>query len=142
MLRAVAMFLTIAVTGPTALAADLPQTRLGAVFAKPQKTYVYGGYREFREDNYPAFVFAPLVDIPPIVGGYYGKPFSYYYKPYYESEATALTDAYTRLPYACGFFGYVAAFQYDLPVGASQTLVGIALVVAAEGLRRIQLRAS
>lgn len=43
---------------------------------------------------------------------------------------------------ACGFFGYVAAFQYDLPVGASQTLVGIALVVAAEGLRRIQLRAS
>ena len=42
---------------------------------------------------------------------------------------------------ACGFLGYLAAFQYDLPVGASQTLVGAAFVAAAEGLRRIQLRA-
>jgi zinc transport system permease protein len=43
---------------------------------------------------------------------------------------------------ACGFLGYLAAFHYDLPVGASQTLVGAAFVAAAEGLRRIQLRAS
>jgi ABC-type Mn2+/Zn2+ transport system permease subunit len=35
-----------------------------------------------------------------------------------------------------GFFGYLAAFQYDLPVGASQTLVGIGLVVLSELLRR------
>ena len=104
MLRAAAMSVAIALIGPAAKAADLPaQTRLGAVFAKPQKTHVY---RELRDDNYPAFVFAPQVDIRPIAGGYYGKPFSYDYKPYYESEATALTDAYTRLPYACGFFGY------------------------------------
>ena len=104
MLRAVAMSLIITVIGPAAHAADLPpQTRLGAVFAKPQKAYVR---REVRDDNYPTFVFAPQVDIRPIVGGYYGNPFSYYYRPYYESEATALTDAYTRLPYACGFFGY------------------------------------
>lgn len=104
MLRAAATSFAIALIGPAANAADLPaHTRLGAVFAKPQKAYVY---REVRDGNYPAFIFAPQVDIRPIVGGYYGKPFSYYYKPYYESEATALTDAYTRLPYACGFFGY------------------------------------
>ncbi len=43
---------------------------------------------------------------------------------------------------ACGFLGYLAAFQYDLPVGASQALVGIALVGVAEALRRFLLRAS
>jgi zinc transport system permease protein len=43
---------------------------------------------------------------------------------------------------ACGFLGYVTAFQYDLPVGASQTLVGIALVGGAEAVRRILLKAS
>jgi len=43
---------------------------------------------------------------------------------------------------ACGFLGYLAAFQYDLPVGASQALVGIVLVGVAEALRRFLLRAS
>jgi zinc transport system permease protein len=43
---------------------------------------------------------------------------------------------------ACGFLGYLAAFQYDLPVGASQTLVGIILVVATEALRRWVPRAA
>jgi hypothetical protein len=106
MSRAIAMSLALAVTGTAAQAADLPpHTRLGAVFAKPHGQSVYA-YREVRDYNYPTFVFAPQVDIRPIVGGYYGKPFSYYYKPYYGSEAAALTDAYTRLPYACGFFGY------------------------------------
>jgi len=32
---------------------------------------------------------------------------------------------------ACGFVGYVAAFLYKLPVGASQTLVGLLCVVVA-----------
>ena len=43
---------------------------------------------------------------------------------------------------ACGFLGYLAAFQYDLPVGASQTLVGIALVGVAEAIRRFLRDAS
>jgi zinc transport system permease protein len=43
---------------------------------------------------------------------------------------------------ACGFLGYLAAFQYELPVGASQSLVAIALVALAEALRRWALRAS
>ncbi|MDQ8726132.1 hypothetical protein [Bradyrhizobium sp. LHD-71] len=102
--RAIALSaLALAIAGTGAGAADLPaHTRLGAVFAEP---YVPRVYAE-RDTNYPTFVFAPQVDIRPIVGGYYGKPFSYYYKPYYGDEATALTDAYTRLPYACGFYGY------------------------------------
>jgi hypothetical protein len=89
--------------GTPASAADLPpHTKLGAVFAKPYAPAV----REVETYDYPVFVFAPQVDIPPLVNGYYGKPGSYYYRPYYESTATALTDAYTRLPYACGFYGY------------------------------------
>jgi zinc transport system permease protein len=43
---------------------------------------------------------------------------------------------------ACGFLGYLAAFQYELPVGASQSLVAIALVALAEALRRWALRPS
>lgn len=43
---------------------------------------------------------------------------------------------------ACGFLGYLAAFQYELPVGASQALVGIILVLAAEALRRWALQGS
>jgi zinc transport system permease protein len=43
---------------------------------------------------------------------------------------------------ACGFLGYMAAFQYDLPVGASQTLVAVLLVTAAEVLRRFLLHKS
>ncbi len=43
---------------------------------------------------------------------------------------------------ASGFLGYLAAFQYELPVGASQTLVGITLVLVAEVVRRFALRAS
>jgi zinc transport system permease protein len=43
---------------------------------------------------------------------------------------------------ACGFLGYLTAFQYDLPVGASQTLVAVALVGLAESARRLGLLAS
>jgi zinc transport system permease protein len=43
---------------------------------------------------------------------------------------------------ASGFLGYLAAFQYELPVGASQTLVGIGLVLLAEMIRRLTLRVS
>jgi hypothetical protein len=107
MLRAVALSVVmIASFGAGALAADLPPyTKLGAVFAKPASAGVYVR-REVRDTNHPTFGFSPQIDVRPIVGGYYGTPFSYYYRPYYGSEAAALTDAYTRLPYACGFYGY------------------------------------
>jgi hypothetical protein len=86
----------IALMGANAFAADLPaQTRLGAIFAEtyeprpaPERVYVQGR-------------FAPEIDVRPLVNGYYGKPGSYDYRPYYGSS-----DAYTRLPYACGFYGY------------------------------------
>jgi hypothetical protein len=95
----------IVFSGTSALAADLPpNTKLGAVFAKPHvapRPAFYGNTYD-----YPIFVFAPEVHIPPLVNGYYGKPFSYYYRSYYGSEGAALADAYLRLPYACGFHGY------------------------------------
>jgi hypothetical protein len=95
--------LALAMIGTAATAADLPpNTRLGAVFAKPYAPPV----PEVETYDYPVFGFAPRIDVRPIVGATYGNPGSYYYRPYYGSEAAALTDAYTRLPYACGFFGY------------------------------------
>jgi zinc transport system permease protein len=39
-----------------------------------------------------------------------------------------------------GFAGYLAAFLYELPVGASQTLVAIVVVLVAELFRRFLLR--
>jgi hypothetical protein len=82
-----------------ARAADLPvQSRLGAVFAQPYEAAAY---------PYPIYgnptVYAPPVDIPPLVAGYYGKPNSYYYSPYYGGSFYGI---YARLPYACGFYGY------------------------------------
>jgi hypothetical protein len=89
----------IAVTSVAAPAADLPvQSRLGAVFAEP---YQAPSYAYPITDN-PA-VYAPPVDIPPLVAGYYGKPNSYFYSPYYGGSSHGM---YARLPYACGFYGY------------------------------------
>jgi len=92
------MFAT-ALTAFAAGAADLPaQSRLGAVFAEPAPVPVYS------HRNYEVFtVYAPPVDIPPLVAGYYGKPNSYYYTPYYGGTNWGI---YNRLPYACGWYGY------------------------------------
>jgi hypothetical protein len=90
----------IAATAMSAGAADLPtQSRLGAVFGESSRestAYAYQatGYRT---------AYAPEVYIPPLVAGYYGKPNSYYYAPYYGAP---LDYDFTRLPYACGFYGY------------------------------------
>jgi hypothetical protein len=82
-----------------ASAADLPaQSRLGAVFADPAPVTVYA----YQPSSYWA-VYAPPVDIPPLVAGYYGKPNSYYYAPYYGGSSRGI---YNRLPYACGWYGY------------------------------------
>jgi hypothetical protein len=102
MLRPLALSAAI-LAGGTAHAADLPPyTKLGAVFSRPHAPAV----REVYSRDYPLFGYAPQIDVRPIVGGYYGNPGSYYYRSYYGSEAAALTDAYSRLPYACGFYGY------------------------------------
>jgi hypothetical protein len=80
-------------------AADLAvQSPLGAVFADPApppRLYVARTY------GYP--IYAPQVDIRPLVAGYYGKPNSYLYSPYYGGS---LYWNFARLPYACGFHGY------------------------------------
>jgi hypothetical protein len=91
----------IAVTALAASAADLPtQSRLGAVFADPLPYQAPAA--AYRATGYTT-VYAPEVDIPPLVAGYYGKPNSYYYAPYY--GASQLWN-FSRLPYACGFYGY------------------------------------
>lgn len=91
----------IAVSAMAASAADLAvQSRLGAVFADPPPTPAPAA--AYRAYNYTT-VYAPPVDIPPLVAGYYGKPNSYFYSPYYGSS---LYYNFARLPYACGFHGY------------------------------------
>jgi hypothetical protein len=92
----------IAVTAMAASAADLPvHSRLGAVFAEPPPVQAPAAYA-YRANGYVT-VYAPPVDIPPLVAGYYGKPNSYYYSPYYGAP---LDYSFVRLPYACGFYGY------------------------------------
>src|SRR5436190_20510488 len=97
--RTITFAVVMIATGATAaVAADLPpNTKLGAVFAKPR--VVAAPHVEVTTYDYPIGVFAPQVDIPPLVNGYYGKPNSFYYRSYYENGGAALADAYIRLPY-------------------------------------------
>ena len=100
--RIILAVFAIAAAGISANAADLPaQSRLGAVFADRPPVQAPAAYA-YRADGY-ATVYAPPVDIPPLVAGYYGKPNSYYYSPYYGAP---LDYTFARLPYACGFHGY------------------------------------
>jgi hypothetical protein len=109
MLRMLALAVLVTTAAATAAqAADLPpNTKLGAIFAKPpvaaSRTVVV---RQVETYDYPIVGFAPQIDVRPIVAGYYGNPGSYYYRSYYGSDGGALWDAMTRLPYACGFYGY------------------------------------
>ena len=87
--------------GTVASAADLRlQSPLGAVFAEPAPGPGLVYVAPLRD--YPA-IYAPPVDIRPLVAGYYGKPNSYLYSPYY--GYSRYWD-FARLPYACGFHGY------------------------------------
>ena len=97
--------LAIAVTSIAASAADLPpQTRLGAIFAEPQHGHVHVSRAHEPDETFlPEIRFAPEVDIRPLVTGYYGKPKSYDYRPYY---GTSPERIFERLPYACGNYGY------------------------------------
>lgn len=86
----------------TAQAADLPaHSRLGAIFAEPPPVRA-AAPRVVVEEEYET-VFAPEVDIPPLVNGYYGKPKSFRYRSYYGTSPDII---FSRLPYACGEYGY------------------------------------
>ena len=105
MLRIITLSVATVMLAGTAHAADLPpHTKLGAVFAKPHKAPAVR--EELYSSDYPLFAYAPQIDVRPLVGGYYGNPGSYYYRSYYGNEVDAVFDAYSRLPYACGFHGY------------------------------------
>ncbi len=85
----------------SAHAADLPvNSRLGAIFAAPAP--LHAATPRFADDDYET-VFAPEVDIPPLVNGYYGKPKSFRYRSYYGTSPKII---FGRLPYACGDYGY------------------------------------
>jgi hypothetical protein len=96
--RIVLGFFAIALTTMPVRAADLPvHSRLGAVFAEPSEAAL--GYRGY---DTPVVVVAPVLAIRPLPG-YYGRPNSFYYSPYYDSS---VGDWAFRLPYACSFYGY------------------------------------
>ncbi|MCO5129850.1 MAG: hypothetical protein M9932_04710 [Xanthobacteraceae bacterium] len=81
-------------------AADLPAYgRLGEIFVEPPPRVA--APRPLVKDF--ETVYAPEVDIPPLVNGYYGKPNSFRYRSYYGTPPHII---FGRLPYACGRFGY------------------------------------
>ncbi|MGO3929535.1 hypothetical protein [Rhodopseudomonas pseudopalustris] len=104
MLRLAVLFLALTAAAP-ARAADLPaRGRIGEIFAEPvQRGRIVAEVPPPRAIVTGSPVYAPEVDIPPLVNGYYGKPNSYYYFNYYGTAPLAI---YGRLPYACGWHGY------------------------------------
>jgi hypothetical protein len=103
-MRSLALILFLAAT-TAADAADLAShSRLGAVFAEPvpqsRRTIVVAREKPVEE---PIVTYAPEVDIPSIVHGYYGKPNSYYYRSYYGTRPETI---FSRAPYGCGSYGY------------------------------------
>jgi hypothetical protein len=101
MYRRIMLAIVVVTAAGTAGAADLSlQSPLGAVFADPASGPAAIYVAPLR--SYQA-MYAPPVDIRPLVAGYYGKPNSYLYSPYY--GYSRYWD-FARLPYACGFHGY------------------------------------
>ncbi len=100
-----AVLLLLALFAVPAAAADLPaHSRIGRIFAEPEpRGRVIVEVPPARDVITASPVYAPEVDIPPLVNGYYGKPNSYHYFNYYGTPASAITS---RLPYACGWHGY------------------------------------
>jgi len=88
-----------------AQAADMAgQGRIGRLFDEPvvksRRAVVVKDERPMEE---PIVQYAPEVDIPSIVHGYYGKPNSYYYRNYYGTPSETI---FSRAPYGCGYYGY------------------------------------
>ena len=103
LIPAVSVAISTAALIPGAQAADMAgQGRIGRLFDEPvvksRRVVVVKDERPIEE---PIVQYAPEVDISSIVHGYYGKPNSYYYAPYYGGS-----DWGWRLPYACGWYGY------------------------------------
>jgi hypothetical protein len=99
------LFAVCALGAATADAADLAgHSRLGAVFAEPVvKTRRVVVVEKEKPVEEPIVTYAPEVDIPSIVHGYYGKPNSYYYRSYYGTKPETI---FSRAPYGCGWYGY------------------------------------
>jgi hypothetical protein len=96
--------LLLALTGLTAAAqaADLSvDSRIGAIFAEPPPVRA-SAPRVVVNEEYEA-VFAPEIDNRPLANGYYGKPKSFRYRSYYGTSPDII---FSRLPYACGAYGY------------------------------------
>lgn len=96
-------FVLLALAGMVApaWAADLPvNSRLGAIFAEPPPRAAAPSLVMTEEFE---TVYAPEIDIPPLVNGYYGKPKSFRYRSYYGTPPKII---FGRLPYACGRHGY------------------------------------
>ncbi|MFC0241258.1 hypothetical protein [Rhodopseudomonas telluris] len=104
-MRLAVLLLLALIAAVPARAADLPMhSKIGRIFAEPEpRGRVVAVAPPPRDVISPYPVYAPEVDIPPLVNGYYGKPNSYHYFNYYGTPASAI---YSRLPYACGWHGY------------------------------------
>ena len=102
MFRLAVLLLALTGLAAAAQAADLSvNSRIGAIFAEPPPVRA-AAPRVVVDEEYET-VFAPEVDIRPLVNGYYGKPKSFRYRSYY---GTSPDTIFSRLPYACGEYGY------------------------------------
>jgi len=103
MLRLISVLLIAPALVLPARAADLPpHSKIGKIFADPAPQPRLAKRKSLEmASGWP--VYAPEVDIPPIVHGYYGKPNSYLYQSYYGTDPGLI---FGRLPYACGWYGY------------------------------------
>ena len=80
------------------LAADLPmQTRIGEIFAAPAEPK-----RAYRTVE-PLPIENTWVATSPRVPGYYGQAGDFDYRSYYDTPSLKI---FSRLPYACPYFGY------------------------------------
>ena len=94
----------MALTAGTQAADMAGQGRIGRLFDEPVvKSRRAVVVRDERPIEEPIVQYAPEVDIPSIVHGYYGKPNSYYYRNYYGTPSETI---FSRAPYGCGFYGY------------------------------------
>ncbi|MCG6203157.1 hypothetical protein LPW26_00785 [Rhodopseudomonas sp. HC1] len=105
-MRLAALLLLALTAAVPARAADLPMhSKIGRIFAEPEPRgrVVIVDVPPTRDVISASPVYAPEVDIRPLVNGIYGKPNSYHYFNYYGTPASAI---FGRLPYACGWYGY------------------------------------
>jgi hypothetical protein len=96
--------LALTISASAASAADLAaHSRIGALFAEPaapRRAVAVVRPQPVEED---IVSYAPEIDVRRKVGGYYGKPDSYFDRSYYNTPPALI---FSRAPYACGFYGY------------------------------------